>query len=227
MLKRIKIMRLRLKELTERMNKNPNKSFINSDAYIEMRTESECLVTSEKYLNIDIKRIIIMLKIGLYKQKSKKNISVNENNDYIDINQSEEKTTTILEGKDTTKTENKECVIIFIHDTSVQENQRKGRNISLIDYSSPCKIMRMATTNHNNNNKMIIKMETKLMIMRAALYKKSESTKSKIFTKSGHVLIFLISLFFLGYYKLPESQKIKCKMRRIKLFPFYLFYLDY
>lgn len=108
MLKRIKIMRLRLKELTKMINENTNKSFINSDENEEIRTESEYLCISKAYLNVDIKRTVIMLKIYLYRQKIEIKNSINEitttssvdeNNGFGETNNSNEKSTSTISDK--------------------------------------------------------------------------------------------------------------------------------
>lgn len=58
----MKTMRLRLKELTKTMNENKNKAYIKSDEYAEMQVEFDCINVGIGYLNIEIKRTIVMLK---------------------------------------------------------------------------------------------------------------------------------------------------------------------
>lgn len=72
MLKRTKVMRVRLQELERTMNKNTSELFINNEQYWEMQLERDDIGASIGYLNSEIKRIIIMLKICLYRQKIKK-----------------------------------------------------------------------------------------------------------------------------------------------------------
>lgn len=76
MLKRVKIMRVRLKILTETMKKFMNKS----EQFWDMQLEYDGINTSLEFLKPEIKRTIIMLKICLYRQKNEKNNSDEGNN---------------------------------------------------------------------------------------------------------------------------------------------------
>lgn len=236
MLKRMKIMRLRLEELTKMMNENVNKSFMNSDEYVELRTENECLCTSETYLNVDIKRTIIMLKICLYKRKIKSVLitepsidiplnktfsntisettkidSVDQNNDFVEMTKVEKEVGRILEHTDNTK---EKCTVVFDHNSFVQQNQRKRKNISLIDESPPSKLTKKGTAESTGNKVIDMKKtDQEFTFENADFNGRKESTRPTISKEITHILTF----FFLlkAHYKLLASRKVKCKMRNI------------
>lgn len=207
MLKRMKIMRLRLKELRKTMNENKSKSYIKSDEYAEMQVEFDCINVGIGYLNIETKRTIIMLKICLYRQKSEKIISINkkttissvdQKNNFIETNKGEEKSA--------------------YRDAGKQNNlEREGKNIFSIHYPLPSKLNTMVIVDSINNGlietKFINQKSSQIMNGDAAFHEMNESIRLRESTIIGHVLIFFVSLFW--YYKLPESEKIKCKMERI------------
>lgn len=227
MLKRTKIMRDRLKDLREKINKNTNKLFIKSEQYSEMKLECDGINGSIGYLNIELKRTIIMLKICLYKQRAEKDISITEpnvviplvktlndtisetttissveqNNDFVRVNNSEEKSASISKCRDSAKQTNQE---------------RKKTNTSSIHYSRPPKIIKIATVDSINNKiigtKFTNQESSEFMDEETTFRGKNESTGSKKSTITGHILILFV--FLLTYYKLTESKKIKCKMRR-------------
>lgn len=152
MLKRIKIMWDRLKHLRKTMNKNTNKSFMNSDEYAKMRTEKECICASETYLNVDRTRTIIMLKICLYKQRVEK----------IQWSRIHEKVDT----------------------TSGIDSTNKPTNETELTNQESSKFFSGITFRWNDES-----------------------------TGMHDILVF--SVFLLKYYKLRETEKTKCKMRRI------------
>lgn len=211
----MKTMRLRLKELTKTMNENKNKAYIKSDEYAEMQVEFDCINVGIGYLNIEIKRTIVMLKICLYKQRVEKSVSitksivvasVNKYNDFNSDSEGGEKSTIIDEYKN-----------------SETNFERKRKHITSIHHSPPSKIKTMATVNSINNELIGINLtnqeSSKFIDGEDAFHGRKESTNSGEFTMTGHVLILFV--FLLGHHELSESEKIKCKMRRLKLFLLY------
>lgn len=65
-------MRIRLKGLRKTMNENTSELLTKNEQYYDMQTKYHGINTSIGYLNIEIKRTIIMLKICLYRQRNKK-----------------------------------------------------------------------------------------------------------------------------------------------------------
>lgn len=145
MLKRTKIMMVRLKDLKKIMNKNESELFIKNEQYSELQLECDGISASIGYLNIEIKRTIIMLKTCLYKQRIKKNISineittinsVNENNDLVETNRNKRTSTLICEYRDSEK------------QTNLEERRIQ---ISSLQCSTLSKIMVTSTVNSINN----------------------------------------------------------------------------
>lgn len=95
MLERTKNMRIRLKDLEETINENTVELSIKNEQYREMILEHNGISASIGYLNIEVKRTIIMLKICLYKQK----IGKIAKNELVESNNSE-KSTFISEHND-------------------------------------------------------------------------------------------------------------------------------
>lgn len=195
LLNRTKIMRDRLNEIKNTMDKNTSLSFIKSEQYSEMKLESECIASAVGYLNIDLRRTIIMLKISLYKQKDEKDISktepivmspINTNNDLVEVNKEEKESGALLENTDNTK---QECIMID---------------------QSP-KLTEKATTEFTGNEVMHRKkIGQEFTYEDSDFDRRKESTRSKISSKIAHVLIFFFPLKTL--YKLLASRKLKCKM---------------
>lgn len=77
MLKRIKAMRVRLKDLCAKMNNN----VITGEQFWDMQLECEGLNASLEYVKPDVRRAVIMLKICLYKRKSENAEKIIEEND--------------------------------------------------------------------------------------------------------------------------------------------------
>lgn len=72
MLKRTKIMRNRLNDLRRTMNQNTSEFSIKNGQWCEMQLECDGISASIGYLNTEIMRTIIMLKICLYRQRIEK-----------------------------------------------------------------------------------------------------------------------------------------------------------
>lgn len=199
LLNRTKIMRDRLNEIKNTMDKNTSLSFIKSEQYSEIKLESECIASAVGYLNTDLKRTIIMLKISLYKQEDEKDISktepnimspINTNNDLVEINKEEKESGALLENTDNTK---QEC----------------------IDQSP--KLTKKATTEFTDNEEMHRKKIGQEFTYEDADFDgRKKSIRSNISSEIAHVLIFFFPLKTL--YKLLASRKVKCKMRSILLF---------
>lgn len=82
---------IRLETIRKTMDKKLNESF--SEEYCDIRLESDAIYAGMIYLNNEIRRTVIMLKICLYKQKFNINISIEEENSFVEENESEGKST--------------------------------------------------------------------------------------------------------------------------------------
>lgn len=210
MLRRMKTMRLRLKELTKTMNESKSKSFIKSDEYAEMQVEFDCINVGIGYLNIETKRTIIMLKICLYKQRVEKGVSITEPIIIGSVNKNiiicffffweskdKEKLTSIVECRNSEKQ---------IH------LKRKRKHVASIHHLPSSEITRMPIV----DSKLIDftnRDSSEFVYGEVGFHGRNESTRSKEFVITGYVLILFV--FLLWYYKLAESEKIKCRMKGI------------
>lgn len=220
LLKRIKTMRLRLKELTKTMNENKSKSFIKSDEYVEIQVEFDCINVGIGYLNIEIKRIIIMLKICSYKQRVGKSVSITEPNIVIPLAETFKNTiseTSTISSVDqnnnfdnVNKRENKSVLISIFRDSMKRTNQeRNTRNISPIHYPRQPKLKKITTVDSINDTttKKEFKNQESTVIFKKLLIMGFEGN----FVGAVYIQTFFCIL--LNYCKIPELKKINCKIK--------------